>query len=880
MEKKEQFLHIDPKSLPKHFNGVDAESKWNTFWDDQMVYKYDPSKSREETFVVDSPPPTVSGSLHIGHVFSYSHTDFLTRYKRMKGFNIFYPMGWDDNGLPTERRVQNYFHVQCDTNTPYVPGIADTIEPATSKRRKERPQLLSRQNFIELCVRLTHEDEKVFKSLWQRLALSIDWDQEYTTINDHSRRMAQYSFMDLYKKGHLFMSDAPNMWDVDFQTAIAQAEVEDRPYPGHFYKLNFQLEETGQVIEIATTRPELVPACVGMTAHPDDPRFKDLFGKKVLTPLFGVPVVIFPSEEVDMEKGTGIVMVCTFGDATDVDWWKHEKLPLRQVLGRNGRFVNVEFGTEGWESVDADQANTYYENVGGKTIHSARVAIVEMLKNEQPAWQNQKALVKDPEKTDRMVKFYEKGKKPLEYIPARQWFAHTLKHKEALIKKGKEITWHPEFMQKRFEIWTENLLFDWCISRQRFFGVSIPVWYPMNEDGTVDFDHPILPEEDQLPVDPLLHLPKGYTEEQRDQPGGFTGERDVFDTWFTSSMTPQISSKWGQDQDRHQRIFPADVRPQSHEIIRTWAFYTILKAHFHEDKVPWHHAIISGWVLDPDRKKMSKSKGNVVTPSQWFDKYTTDAVRYWSAKARLGVDTTFDESVMKNGLRLVTKIYNAGKFVYGQQGTKHPITHELDKGFIQAIRNLVVEVGAAFEDYDHAKALDKVEIGFWNLLTDSFIELVKNRAFGNGGTEEERGSAIAALHLGMDILLRLFAPFLPYITEEVWSWVAAKETNESSVHKAPWPTAESLSNIEMPSDANSFQYAANCLSAIHKFKATAQVSIGKPMTNLIIKANAKTLETIQHGLDDLILAARAATHELIPTDLADGEVEIEGEFEE
>jgi valyl-tRNA synthetase len=857
-----RFSTIDFAELPKHFDSAAAEEKWDRFWDERGVYHYDPSRPREETFVVDTPPPTVSGSLHVGHVFSYTHTDVLVRQRRMRGQNVFYPMGWDDNGLPTERRVQNLFHVRCDPHVPYDPDLK--LEHASKKKiKKEPPLVISRRNFIELCHQVTREDEKAFMALWRRIGLSVDWRQEYATIDDRCRHLAQLSFLDLFEKGHVYSHEAPTMWDVDFQTAVAQAEVEDRPKRGAFHDIRFGVQGSDRSFVISTTRPELLPACVGVTAHPDDERYRDLFGKTALTPLFHAPVPIFPSELADKEKGTGILMVCTFGDQTDVQWWREQKLALRQVVGRDGRLVPVTFGEGVWQSEKPEVANRYYAELAGKSVAGARKAIVELLRDpEGRAAGDDAPLQGEPKPTEQAVKHYEKGDRPLEFITTRQWFVRLMDKKDALLERGEHIGWHPDFMRLRYRNWTENLQLDWCISRQRYFGVSFPVWYPLDADGRPRYDAPIVAPEESLPVDPMSDPAPGYEESQRDQPNGFTGEPDVFDTWFTSSLTPQIGSKWRLDPERHAKLFPNDIRPQSHEIIRTWAFYTIAKAHLHEDTIPWKHVVISGWILDPDRKKMSKSRGNVVTPMHLLDTYTSDGVRYWAASARLGMDTAFDEKVLKVGKRLVTKLFNAGKFVLSQEAERHPITNELDRAFVAKLAELVHEATAAFDEFEYAKALMATEQFFWASFTDTYLELTKARARGDLGEAKDRGSAVAALRLGLNVLLRLFAPVLPYITEEVWSWIFAAETGHPSIHTAPWPSDDDFAAVEAPHDPASFDRAVAALAAINKKKSEEGVSVGRVTEELVLAANPATVECLRPVWDDVAGAARCLEHRL------------------
>ncbi|HNS96291.1 MAG TPA: valine--tRNA ligase [Polyangiaceae bacterium] len=859
MNQNKMFRTIDAASLPKHFDAAEAEKRWDATWEKNDVHRYDPDRPRHETFAVDTPPPTVSGSLHIGHVFSYTHTDVIVRYQRMRGRNIFYPMGWDDNGLPTERRVQNYFNVRCDPHVPYEPGL--TLTEATGKAAKDKPRIISRPNFIELCLQLTAEDEKAFTNLWRRIGLSVDWKEQYATIDDHCRTLAQLSFLDLFEKQHIYNHEAPTMWDVDFQTAVAQAEVEDRPTAGAFHDIVFGVEGSDDSLMISTTRPELLAACVGVTAHPDDARYRHLFGKRAITPVFHVPVPIFPSELADPQKGTGILMVCTFGDATDVLWWREQKLALRQIVGRDGRLMPVQFGVQGWESLHSDKANEAYAQLSGKSVKQAKAIMVELLRMPQCSAHGPECPLRgEPKPLQHAVKFFEKGDRPLEFVTTRQWFVRLMDQKEALLAKGDEVQWHPEFMRSRYRNWTENLQLDWCISRQRYFGVPFPVWYPLDEQGQPDYSKPIVAPRERLPVDPMSDTPPGHDPSQRDQPGGFTGESDVFDTWFTSSLTPQIGTHWQLAPARHEKLFPMDIRPQSHEIIRTWAFYSIAKALLHENKVPWNHVVISGWILDPDRKKMSKSKGNVVTPMHLLDEYTADGVRYWAANAKLGSDTAFDEKVLKVGRRLVTKLFNAGKFVLGQSASVHPIQCELDRAFVHTLRQMCSKATESFDAFEYAHALMATESFFWTHFTDAHIELVKARARGEcscDGVDDEaaRGSAVASLRLGLSVLLRMFAPVVPFITEEVWSWVFAEETGHPSIHRAPWPTEAEFASIAPPEDASSFDVAVACWTAINKRKSEAGVSVARPAEILVLAAHPHTVTVLERVVQDVMAAA-------------------------
>ncbi len=826
------------------YNAAEAEARWHAQWEAWGLYRWDPHRPRHETFVIDTPPPTVSGSLHIGHVFSYTHQDLIARYRRMRGMNVFYPMGWDDNGLPTERRVQNYFNVGCNPALPYKPNY----QP--DRTQSGPPELISRRNFIELCHQMTAQDEQAFKDLWRQLGLSVDWALEYATINDHCRRISQLSFIRLCEMGEVYQATTPTMWDVDFRTAVAQAEVEDRDVRGAFYRVKFDVE-AGAGLLVATTRPELIPACVAIVVHPEDGRYRQLHGKFAHTPLFAVRVPIIADARVDPAKGTGIVMVCTFGDATDVEWWRDYQLPLRQIIDRTGRLDAVTFGAPGWESLHAAAANEAYKALIGLDVVKARTRIVDLLRAAD-------VLDGESEPIMHAVKFYEKGDRPLELIPTRQWFVRLLDHKAEWAELGERITWHPPYMRARYRNWVEGLNQDWCISRQRYFGVPFPVWYRLDAAGEPDYQNPILAPLDRLPVDPLEETPPGYDESQRGQPGGFIGEPDVQDTWATSSLTPQIAPGWEFAPERHARLFPMDVRPQSHEIIRTWAFYTITKAWLHHRDVPWRHVMISGWVLDPDRKKMSKSKGNVVTPLHLLEAYSADAVRYWTARARAGVDTAYDETIFKVGQRLVTKLFNAGRFVLGRLAAVDDsllaptgITAELDQGFVARLRDVLREATEAYEQFDWGRALEVVESFFWAEFCDDYVELVKARTYLDT-LDAGRLSALATLRLGLSILLRLFAPVVPTITEELWSQrFAVAEDDRRSIHTSPWPSETELEAVKTPAYSDSYATARLLLAEIRRQKGHAKVSARWPVARLLVAAPQADLAAVRAILDDV-----------------------------
>ena len=831
------------------------EAKWLPRWEESGVYRFDRSSPREQVFSIDTPPPTVSGSLHVGHVFSFTHTDLVARFQRMRGKAVFYPMGWDDNGLPTERRVQNYYGVRCDPSLPYDPSFAPPEKPA------KQPISVSRPNFIELCNRLTVEDERIFEHLWKYLGLSVDWSMTYATIGRRSQRVSQLAFLHLLEKNLAYQLEAPTLWDIDFKTAVAQAELEDREMPGAYHRIRFQLlsDAANELnpavhVEVETTRPELIPACVALVAHPDDERYRPLFGSEVLTPLFGVRVPVRPHPLADPAKGSGIAMICTFGDIADVTWWRELNLPVRAVIEVDGTLRPRTWGAPGWESIDAGRAQRAYDELARLSALKARVKIVEQLRASGD-------LVGEPRAITHAVKFYEKGDRPLEIVTSRQWFIRTIEFRDALLARGRELEWHPDYMRTRYENWVNGLNGDWCISRQRFFGVPFPVWYPIDAGGRVEYERPIAAGQDQLPVDPSTDVPPGYRAETRGLPGGFVGDPDVMDTWATSSVTPQIVCGWAEDPGLFGGTFPMDLRPQAHDIIRTWLFDTVLRSHLEHDSLPWKHAAISGFVLDPDRKKMSKSKGNVVTPLALLEEHGSDGVRYWAASGRPGSDTAFDPNQMRVGRRLAIKVLNASRFALGAAEPQGPIVFSVDRAMLRTLAALVTEATAAFDAYDYARVLQRTETFFWRFC-DDYLELVKGRRYGEQGPAGA-ASANSALTAALSILLRLFAPFLPFVTEEVWSW-----WREGSVHTAAWPDAEAIesllddnSDATSAADERAYQWATDVLFEIRKQRSEAKQPLKVPITRVTIRAEPSALELLAVVQDDLRSALRVLAFE-------------------
>ena len=811
-------------------------------WLEEGTYKFNPDTTREQVYSIDTPPPTASGSLHVGHMFSFTQTDVQARYKRMTGKNVFYPMGWDDNGLPTERRVQNYYGVRCD---PAIPYKADYTPPAQPAKNQRDFDVVSRQNFIELCEELAVEDEKVFENLFQTLGLSVDWDLTYRTIDDTSRAVSQRAFLANLSAGDAYMAEAPTLWDVTFRTAVAQAELEDREVAGAYYRYPFFTED-GEKIFIETTRPELLAACAALVANPDDERYQPLFGKTVTSPLFDVELEVKAHPLAKADKGSGIAMVCTFGDLTDVTWWRELQLPTRAIMGRDGRII-----ADAPEWITTEAGKEAYAAIAGKTAFSAKEAVVELLKAAD-------LLDGEPKKITHPVNFFEKGDKPLEVVTSRQWYIRNggrdEERRERLIGRGQEITFHPAFMRSRYENWIAGLNGDWLVSRQRFFGVPIPVWYPLDAQGNPDYDNPIIPSDEMLPVDPAADAAPGFEESQRDQANGFTGDADVLDTWATSSLTPQIVGGWSRDEDLFSKVYPFDLRPQGHDIIRTWLFSSAVRADALQKSAPWKHAAISGWILDPDRKKMSKSKGNVVVPTEVLNEYGSDAVRYWAASAKLGADTAYEIAQMKIGRRLAIKLLNASKFVLNLGATENSVvssdlsvlTNPLDRALLAQLSDVVAQSTKAFENYDYARALQITESFFWQ-FTDDYVELIKDRAYGAAG-DTEQASVLAALATTLDSLLRLFAPFLPFATEEVWGW-----WRSGSVHRADWPAALEITD----GDTTMLGTVGVALSGIRKAKSEAKVKQRTEVLSAAITASEVLVAQLKAGLGDLKAAANA-----------------------
>lgn len=828
-------------NLPTKQSLEGLEEKWSHLWRESNIYAFNRSVDREMIFSIDTPPPTVSGSLHIGHVFSYTHTDIVARFHRMRGKSVFYPMGWDDNGLPTERRVENYYGILSDPDLPYIPNFV----PAQAPEKRSDYQRVSRRNFIDQCRRLTANDECVFRDLWVRLGISVDWSLTYATIDERSQRVSQRAFLRNLYRGEVYSQKAPCLWDLTFQTAVAQAELEDREISGTFHDVRFSHED-GSYVLISTTRPELLPSCVALVVHPNDERHRALVGTTVHSPLFNVPVSVYAHELAKPDKGTGVAMVCTYGDLTDVIWARELNLPTRSLIGKDGRFPG-----EAPEWIESPAGRDVYKLIARKSVNEARRLVVSELISRG-------LTVGESRNIKHAVKYFEKGDRPLEIIATRQWYVRnggrdtTLR--ADLQARGAELIWHPRHMQTRYENWVSGLNGDWLISRQRVFGVPIPIWYRLNLSGEIDYDSPILPSENALPIDPRIDVPAGFIETQRGQAGGFIGDPDVMDTWATSSLTPQIAAGWEEDPELFAKVFPMDMRPQAHDIIRTWLFSTLLRTHLEHGCVPWRHACLSGWILDPDRKKMSKSKGNVVTPAALLNEHGSDGVRYWAAMGRPGTDTTFEERQMKIGRRLALKLLNVSKFALSFSGDPDAISTEVvDLAMLAHMNRVIVESTSALEGFDYTHAMEGIEAFFW-WYCDDYVELVKTRAYGNGSAAQ---SARNALAVSISAIQRLFAPFFPFATEECWSWWMT-----SSIHVAPWPRPVVLGESREAAFTDFLGVVGKVLAGLRRAKSDLALSMNAELIKVMVVDKADRLELLRAAQSDLSDAGHVRSWEL------------------
>jgi valyl-tRNA synthetase len=760
--------------IPKRYVSASVEAKWQKFWEENGTYHFQLDDDRP-VYSVDTPPPTISGDLHLGHCYSYSHADFYVRFQRMNGKNIFYPMGWDDNGLPTERLVEERM------------GIS--------------PESVGAEAFIQAITRISKKLEEDYEKIWRRLGLSVDWRYAYTTISASARKVAQYSFIDLYHSGRVYRAAAPTIWCPVCKTALAQAEITDLQRETNFITIAFTLSN-GEVLPISTTRPELLSACVAVFVNPEDKRHRHLIGKKAVTPVFKKEVPILGDPKADPEKGTGIVMCCTFGDTTDIKWWREHNLPLINVIDRAGRL---------------NEAGGF---LAGMDIKSARKRILEEL--------TAGGMVLDRKVTSQTVSIHERCDTPIEYMETKQWFVKILDRKEQLMEAGNQISWHPPHMHARYEDWVKNLEWDWCISRQRYYGVPFPMWYCTKCDSVQ------LAAMSELPVDPRSDKPSrpcscGGTE--------FLPETSVLDTWVTSSMSPQVAGRWLDEEKLFRRVFPMSIRPQAHDIIRTWAFYTIVKALYHEGKIPWSDIVISGHGLSPEGHKLSKSRDNAADPLKAIEKYSADAIRYWAASSKLGEDSIISEEKIASGQKLVNKLWNVASFSYQflenySPPAAPPALLPTDKWILSRLNRLIPEVTRDFEDYSHALAKNCIEEFFWDILTDNYMEMVKTRLYDFPDGSVERDSARYTLYNVLLTVLKTFAPIMPYVTEEIYQLVFRKDGDAGSVHTAKWPGAN---NELIDADAEAAgDMLIEIATAVRRYKSAKKIPMGSPLEKIKI----------------------------------------------
>lgn len=699
--------------------------KWQTYWEENNIYGF---KKKGEVYSVDTPPPTISGKMHIGHAVSYTHQDIIVRYERMKGKTIIFPFGTDDNGLPTEKFIE--------------------------KEKNVSSKKMQRKDFIKLCNEVLEETRPNFIQNWKDIGMSCDFNLSYSTINHQCQKISQKYFIDLFNKNLAYKKKAPIFWCPLCETAVAQAELENKTIPSIFYYINFDLKNGGKIV-IATTRPELLSSCVAIFVNPKDKRYTSLINKKAIVPLFKNEVKIIEDDKVEIEKGTGAVMCCTFGDVTDIEWYLTHNLDLKTSISKNGKMTNLAKEFEGMK------------------IKEARKEIIkklEIIKQEE---------IKHP------VNTHERCGTEIEILTTDQWFIKIIENKEKFIQRGKQIKWKPKHLIHRYENWVHNLKWDWCISRQRFFGIPFPVWF-CEKCGNI-----ILPDEKDLPVDPLSQNPKKICKCGNNT---FIPEKDVMDTWATSSLTPQILENLTKE-----KLIPLSLRAQAHDIISTWLFYTIVRSEYIESKIPWEEVLISGFVLDKKGEKMSKSKGNIIEPKSVIEKYGVDALRYWSANVSFGKDIKYDENELQNGKKLITKLINASRFASKNLSKIKPKNlYLLDEYFLIKLNKVIKEVDTLYKKREIAQAKTVTENFFWNSFCDNYLELSKWRIYGDNS--ELKKSAKYTLYTSLLSILKMFAPIIPYITEEIYQNYFKEE---KSIHLTDFPHFDKNllnSNLEKKGD--------------------------------------------------------------------------------
>lgn len=755
------------------------ENKWKAFWEKERIYSFDENSFNKKIFSVDTPPPTVSGEMHMGHACSYSQQDFVIRFKRMSGFNVFYPFGTDDNGLPTERLVE--------------------------KKKSVKSKEMSRENFIKLCMDFLKEERPKFIQDWKNIGISCDWEVLYSTIDAHSRRISQWSFLDLYKKGRMERRDAPSMWCPECKTGVAQVEVEDKNIDSTFNDIIFRVG--GEDLIIATTRPELLPACVAVFYHPEDKRYKRLEGKKAKVPLFDFEVPIMEDKRVDPEKGTGIVMCCTFGDQTDMEWQKAYNLEIKEAISGEGKMTAL--------------AGKYKD----MRIKDARKEILNDLKDLH--------FLKKQRPIVHAVNVHERCGTEIEFVKSKQWFLRYLDLKNEMLKWGRELNWYPDFMRHRYENWVKGLQWDWLVSNQRHFGVGFPVWYCKNCDEV------IVAKEKDLPVDPLEDKPPvkkcpecGSSE--------FIPETDILNTWFTSSMTPQIAVQLMNSKSQ-KKLFPMSLRPQAHEIISFWLFNTLVKSRLHYGKNPWKDAILSGFVTLRG-EKMSKSKGNVIRPQDVMEKYSADAIRFWAASSKLGNDFDYQEKDVVTGQKFINKLMNATNFVFMNlkdwDGKKPKKLEKIDELFLEKLNFVIKEATRNFEEYNYSIAKLRIENFFWKDFCDNYLEIVKKRVY--QGENAKKKSAQYILYYSLLNVLKMMAPITPFITEEIYHQYFRKPEKHKSIHISDWPKENGKASV-----ANDFNFFCDLLIMVRQKKSKENKSMNSECIVTLDKKNKRALEGME-----------------------------------
>lgn len=814
--------------IDKKYDHKSQESLAQELWEKENTYST--QNNSGELYSIDTPPPTISGSLHIGHVFSYTQTDVIARYKRMTGYSVFYPFGFDDNGLPTEKFVEKKLNIKA--------------------------QDIGRSEFIKLCLKETKEVEKEFKSLWQKIGLSIDWSKTYSTISKEVRKISQLSFLKLLKKDHIYRKEAPALYCTTCQTAVAQAELEDKECPTKFSDIIFKTKDNHDLI-VATTRPELLGSCVALLYNPEDERYQSLKGQKVIVPIFNFEVPVLPDEKVEKSKGTGLVMVCTFGDKTDIEWYQKFSFPYKESITKSGK-LSERTGP-----------------LAGLNVKQARKKILELLE-EQNLLANQKEITHN-------VNVHERCKTPIEYIVSLQWFLKIIPYKEDFLKEGQKINWYPDFMKLRYKDWVENINWDWCLSRQRFYGIPFPVWH------CVSCKEILLPKEQDLPIDPQeVEYQEKYNSKCSNCPDSkIIPDTDVMDTWNTSSLTPYIdysaySNNWENpfDQATKEKFIPMSLRPQAHDIIRTWAFYTIVKAWLHNDTIPWNDIVISGHVLSTEKEKISKSRGNVkLTPQNLLEEYPADAIRYWASSGTLGQDTAFSENKIKIGQKLLVKLWNAFRFVYSNLEDFTPESLEsLNINNLGTANKWILDKASIcykyytqeFDKYNYSAALETIERFFWSDYCDNYLELIKDQLFNpeKYKTEEIEATKNTLYNIGLRIL-QLYAPFVPHITEALYQLIYKDKYKTNSIHQLRFNKVQKF--YEFKDSIDAMNHILEVVDQVRKLKTANQLSLKTELAELIICTNSNNLTEIfkenSNLLKGVTKAQNIAYHNNCPEDL-------------